>query len=239
MRRFYVPPPQISGMQAALSAEEARHLRDVLRLSAGTRVAIFDGEGREFLCEITALGKKGAELNIIEPVEPAAPESPLHLSLAAAITKGDKFDLVIQKAAELGVTRFQPLITARCEVKLKDSGRRMERWQKIIIEASKQCGRATLMRIDEPRPLAEVLANADTGKILFFSESGGTGIPAREKSDSITAVVGPEGGWESSEVDAARSAGAEIVTLRGRVLRAETAAIAIAAIIQHRFGDLS
>ena len=238
MRRFHVPQALIVGNQVSLSAEEIRHLRDVLRLSAGSQVHIFDGEGREFLADIGSITKKGAELNIIESLPPTAPESPLNLTMAAALTKGDKFDLVIQKAVELGVTRFQPLITARCDVKLKDPGRRQERWQKIVIEASKQCGRATLMGLAEPVALTDLLENEIKSRILFFSESGGEAMQMGGTLDSLTAVVGPEGGWEPGEIVAAKEAGAEIITLGGRIMRAETAAIAVAAILQHRFGDL-
>lgn len=237
MHRFYVPPINIGGSHASLSAEEARHLRDVLRLLPGSQVRIFDGEGSEFLCKITSIDKKGAELAIIDAVEPLAQESSLNLTLAPALTKGDKYDLVIQKAVELGVTRFLPLIAARCDVKLKDTGRRMERWQKIIIEASKQCGRAALVTLEEPIPLPDLLANETRNRIIFFSEAGGKAMPSEGNFDFLTAVVGPEGGWEPDELELASNAGADIVTLGGRILRAETAAIVLTALLQHRFGD--
>ena len=239
MRRFYAPPTAFDEARIILSEDETRHLRSVLRMKEGDEVRVFDGIGREFLCRIAAISRRTAELQVIDPVDPPASESPLHLTLAAAVTKGDKFDLVIQKAVELGVTHFLPLLTSRCDVRLRDEAKRLDRWNKVVLEASKQCGRATLMSVSLPTPLPELLAGAKNGKILFFSESGGSGLAELNSADRLTAIVGPEGGWDPAEIESAKSAGAEVITLSGRVLRAETAAIAVAAILQHRYGDLS
>ena len=239
MRRFYAPPDAFDGGRVSLSEEEARHLRSVLRMVPGDRVRVFDGEGLEFICEIAEITRRGAELRVIESAEPPAPESPLRLILAAAVTKGDKFDLVIQKAVELGVSHFVPLITARCDVKLRDVAKRHERWNKVVLEASKQSGRATLMPVDMPISLDDLLREASGGQLLFFSEAGGNSLGEIDSAGGLTAVVGPEGGWDPAEIEAAKRAKALVITLAGRVLRAETAAIAIAAILQHRFGDLS
>src|SRR5690606_14841827 len=130
MRRFYAPPDAFVGDRVTLTEEETRHLRSVLRLGPGERVRVFNGEGREFICEITEVSRRGADLKVIEPTEPPSPESPLRLTLAAAVTKGDRYDLVIQKAVELGVSRFTPLITARCDVKLRDVAKRHKRCEK-------------------------------------------------------------------------------------------------------------
>ena len=239
MRRFYAPPDAFDSGRVTLSEEETRHLRSVLRLGVGERVRVFDGEGREFVCEITEVGRRGSELQVIEPTEPPAPESPLRLCLAAAVTKGDKYDLVIQKAVELGVSRFIPLITARCDVRLRDVAKRHERWNKVALEASKQSGRATLMQVDMPVSLDELWRDAERGYMLFFAETGGGSLGEVESAGGLTAVIGPEGGWDPSEIEAAKGENVRVITLKGRVLRAETAAIAIAAILQHRYGDLS
>jgi 16S rRNA (uracil1498-N3)-methyltransferase len=122
-------------------------------------------------------------------------------------------------------------------VKLKDSSKKLERWRKIVIEASKQCGRASLMRVGEPLEFSEFIESA-TGTRVLFAERGGDSFSDFEPARKITAAVGSEGGWEDSEIERAREKGFQIVTLGGRILRAETAAIAIAAILQHRFGDL-
>jgi 16S rRNA (uracil1498-N3)-methyltransferase len=164
------------------------------------------------------------------------------LTLAAAILKGDKFDWVVQKAVELGVSRLTPTITARCDVKLKDSAKRVERWRKIVLEASKQCGRAKLMSVDEPAGFGESIdleESRDGSVALLFSERDGLPLSRISPAKLITAYTGPEGGWEDSELAAATERGVRIVTFGGRILRAETASIAVSALLQNKFGDMN
>jgi 16S rRNA (uracil1498-N3)-methyltransferase len=241
MHRFYIPKADDGGDGISLGADESHHLRDVLRLGAGDEVQVFDGEGGEYLCRVETIERKTATLSILEKIEPSAPESPLELTLASAILKGEKFDLVIQKAVELGVSRFVPLLTARCDVKVKDNDRKRERWQKIAVGAAMQCGRATLMTVDAPIGFSRFVEENRNRKQhnILFSERGGRGFADVPMSKKITALIGPEGGWDDRELDAARERGIAIVTLGGRILRAETAAISIAAILQHRFGDIN
>jgi 16S rRNA (uracil1498-N3)-methyltransferase len=238
IRRFYAPKENLSGEKIILSLEETRHLRDVLRLRAGEIVRVFDGCGREFSCEIETIEKKETVLKILEEAAPSAPVSNLDLTLAVALLKGEKFDLVVQKAVELGVKKLVPVTTKRTDVKLKDAEKKVERWQKIALEAAKQSGRADLMKIEFPASFSEFIKSADGAKILF-SEKGGESFSNLNAGQKITAVIGCEGGWEDSEIEAARGAGFQIVTLKGRILRAETAAIAVAAVLQHRFGDFN
>ncbi|MBX7173411.1 MAG: 16S rRNA (uracil(1498)-N(3))-methyltransferase [Pyrinomonadaceae bacterium] len=237
MRRFYAPPENFSKQNIVLSLEETRHLRDVLRLRAGEIIQVFDGNGKEFSCEIETIGKKETVLKIIEEIAPSAPESSLNLTLAIALLKGEKFDLVIQKAVELGVSKIVPLITKRTDVKLKDSDKKIERWQRIILESSKQCGRAKLMEITQPINFAEFIKLSEGTKILF-AERNGKDLTDFLFSEKIVGIVGSEGGWEDSELDLARENGVQIVTLGGRILRAETAGIVIPALLQNHFGDL-
>ena len=240
MRRFYAPKENFSGEKIVLAQEETRHLRDVLRLRAGDAVRIFDGAGREFSCAIEKIEKRETVLRILEEIAPFAPASGLDLTLAVALLKGEKFDLVIQKAVELGVKKFIPITTKRTDVKLKDADKKLERWRKIALEAAKQCGRADLMQLAEPLDFAGFLTSCPDGEnLLLFSEKSGERFETVEKSEKIIAVVGCEGGWEDAEIKLAKNAGFQIITLQGRILRAETAAIAIAAVLQHRFGDFN
>ena len=241
MRRFFAPPEHFNAETVQLSAEETRHLRDVLRLKTGDEAQVFDGDGGEFLCVITEVRKTAAILRVLERIEPTAPESVLDLTLAASVYKSDKLDLVVQKAVELGVSRFSPIVTFRGEVKLRDTAKRTERWRKIALEATKQCERARVMQIDEIVTLEDYIAAAgvDAGLRLIFSEKGGRAIPATAGSKKITALVGPKGGWEDSEIDLASERGFVPVKLGTRIMRAETAAITFAALLQHRFGDLN
>lgn len=241
MRRFYAPGENFTAENVTLGVEESRHLRDVLRLRAGETVNVFDGEGREFSCRIEQISKKEIRLEIIAETAAFAPESSLDLTLAAALLKGEKFDLVVQKAVELGVKSFVPLITKRCDVKIRDAReaeKKLERWRRIALEACKQSGRAALLKIELPTKFEEFLAAAEGTRILF-SERGGEKFSAIEEDKKITAVTGAEGGWEDSEIERARAEGFRIITFGGRILRAETAAVSVTAILQHRFGDLN
>ncbi len=238
MRRFYAPVENFRTGGVTLSSDETRHLSDVLRLGVGDEVSVFDGRGHEFRCLISVIYRKSSELSVIEETAPMSPESPLEITLAATVLNGEKFDLVVQKAVELGVITFLPLHTVRCEVKLKDAVKRLERWRRIALEATKQTGRATLMQIAAPIAFDDLVADGDFQNRILFSERGGTNFSTISASTQITALIGPKGGWDDFELDTARSNEVDVVTLGGRILRAETAAIAITAILQHRFGDL-
>lgn len=236
MRRFYAPTENFNERNVTLGLEETRHLRDVLRLREDAEVHIFDGEGKEFSCRVEKIAKKETELLILREVLPTAPESNLDLTLAVAHLKGEKFDLVIQKAVELGVKNFVPLNTIRADVKIKEGEKKLLRQRKIIIDANKQCGRAALMQISAPVDFGKFIADAEGAKILF-AEKDGESFSSVKNPKKITAIVGAEGGWENSEIEAAREKGFQIITFGGRILRAETAAISITAVLQNQFGD--
>lgn len=249
-RRFYAASSAfaLDEQKVLLSAEESRHLRDVLRLQCGDEVYVFDGEGHEYRSLIAEIGRGSTKLDLIEQVEPAHPESPLDLTLAVAFLKGEKFDLVVQKAVELGVTRVVPVVSARADVRIRsaeEAKRKTERWQRIALESAKQCGRARLMEIDAPIAFESLISRpARDGKLrLIFAEHDGASLAGlvtslQARPAEVTALVGSEGGWADEEIAQARSQGWEILTLGGRTLRAETAAIAVAALLQHAFGDL-
>lgn len=246
MRRFYAPPENFRGDKITLDSEQTKHLRDVLRLRPGENINIFDGEGKEFSCVIEEIGKRETALKIVAETNPRAPESSLDLTLAVALLKGEKFDLVLQKAVELGVTRLVPLQTRRADVRLKDAReieKKLERWRKIVSEAAKQCGRAKLMQIENPQSFEKFIEkssspNSNNETRVLFSERGGETFSEIKAGEKFVAVIGSEGGWEDSEIEFARANNFQIVTLGGRILRAETAAISLAAILQNRFGDL-
>jgi 16S rRNA (uracil1498-N3)-methyltransferase len=239
-RRFFAPPSAFNFNKhvVTLTSDEARHLREVLRLKAGDEVQVFDGAGREFRAVVSQARREFAELEIGDEIEPPKPESPLQLTLAVALLKGEKFDLVVQKGTELGVNQFIPLITRYADIRLRDDGdaaKRVTRWQRIALEAAKQCGRAVVPEITTPVPFESVITE---GSCLMFSERDGRGLNTDLKTDNVVAIVGSEGGWSDEELDHARAANVPIVTLGGRVLRAETAAIATAVLLQHLYGDL-
>ena len=249
-RRFYAPPVAfaLDDQTVSLSADEARHARDVLRLQPGDEVYVFDGAGKEFRCAVREFVRDGALLDVIEEVDPARPESLLDLTLAIALLKGEKFDLVVQKATELGASRIVPVATSRSDVRIRngdEAKRKVARWRRIALEAAKQCGRARLMEIEEPLGSNALIDRpAEAGELrLMFVERNGTSLAEAARnppsgSAKVFALIGPEGGWADEEIELARKGGWQIVTLGGRTLRAETAAIAIVALLQHRWGDL-
>jgi 16S rRNA (uracil1498-N3)-methyltransferase len=245
-RRFHAPPGafNLEEQTVTLAADEARHLRDVLRLKAGDEVYVFDGAGREFRCAVVNTTRDSAELRIVSEAEPAKPESHLQLNLCIALLKGEKFDLVVQKATELGVTGIVPLITRYADIHLrdeKDADKRVARWQRIALEAAKQSGRAFVPEVSKPVSFeAVVVGTKDADLRLMFSERGGGTISeiAGRAVKAITALVGSEGGWSDEEIERARAHDFHVVTLGGRILRAETAAIAVTALLQHLLGDL-
>lgn len=239
-RRFFAPPSafNFSKRIVTLTADEARHLREVLRLKAGDDVQVFDGEGREFRAVVSQARREFAELEIGDEIEPPKPESPLQLTLAVALLKGEKFDLVVQKGTELGINRFIPLITRYADIKLRDeadAAKRVTRWQRIALEAAKQCGRSVVPEVTLPVEFAHIIHQ---NPCLMFSEREGQALNTDLRMDLVTAVVGSEGGWSDEELDQARTAQIPVVTLGGRVLRAETAAITAAVLLQHLYGDL-
>lgn len=245
MRRFYAAPDNFQANEITLGLDETRHLHDVLRLSEGERVQVFDGDGREFLCEIARIEKRATRLIVVETIVSKSPESKLDLALGVALLKGEKFDLVVQKACELGVSKIIPLVTKRCDVRIRDAAdaeKRVERWRRIALEAAKQSGRAQLLLIEAPVDFETFLESAaakKNEKFVLFAETGGESFAQIEATEKLTAIIGAEGGWENAEIEAARIQNFQIVTFGGRILRAETAAIAIAAVLQHRFGDFN
>lgn len=249
-RRFYAPPGAFdeNARTATLAGDEARHLRDVLRLTRGDEVFLFDGVGKEYRCVVSEVERTSSSVKVIEEVEPASSESPLKLTLAVALLKGEKFDLVVQKATELGVTQIIPVKTTRADIRLRDNAdadKRVARWQRIALEAAKQSGRAVVPAVTAPAEFLSLIVDSQLRDVrrIMFSERGGA--PLADVLDQNTAsslamiaLVGSEGGWTDEEIVAARESGWRIVTLGGRTMRAETAAITVSALLQSRFGDL-
>lgn len=235
-RRVYLPPGQIAGGRARLTAGASRYLRGVLRLRPGDEVEVFDGSGGAWR---GTLGE-GDELALGPRRE--APRPGARIWLAFALAKGEKGDLVVQKATELGVERLLPFAAERSVVRL-DSRRaaaRTVRWRRIAAEAARQCGRADVPAVDAPVPLAAALGAAPAEfRLLVFHGAGGE--PLAQAASTPAAghllVVGPEGGLAPGEVEACLAAGGRLASLGPRVLRAETAAMVAVALVQHVAGD--
>ena len=153
-RRFFAPPSAFNfGKRTVmLTADEARHLREVLRLKPGDEVSVFDGEGKEFRARVAQARREFAELELEDEIEPARPESPLKITLAVALLKGEKFDLVVQKATELGVVKIVSLITRYADIKLRDesdAAKRVARWQRIALEVLHRFAREAIFEPED------------------------------------------------------------------------------------------
>jgi len=258
-RRFYAPPDSIDGSIATLSADETHHLMHVLRMTPGDPAFVFDGCGNEYKCSFRSFKDTYAQLEIEGVALNDIVESPVDLTLAQALAKGEKFDFIIQKATELGVSRIVPLLTRYGDVRVDDekTSRRVERWRRISLEALKQCGRRKLVEITAPSTISAFIAGASSsptqkadslpsdsnGTLLVFSERGGVALaealPKAPKSSALVAFIGPEGGWSDEELELLKKFGCKSVTLGPRVLRTETAAIVAVTLIQHSMGGLS
>ena len=238
--RVHVRPEAVSGTRVVLDAEEARHLRRVLRLRVGDVVRALDGRGRELTVRLTALGARSAEGEILDSATPAR-ESPLHLTLAQGLPKADKLEIIIRMSTELGVTAVVPLLTSRT-VPLGEGRGRRDRWERVAREAAKQSGRAVVPTIAAPQELAAWLAARDpTGLLVCLWERETAPLAERlpaARPARATVVVGPEGGLAEEEVAALEAAGAILAGLGPRVLRTETAGPVAVALLQARWGDL-
>jgi 16S rRNA (uracil1498-N3)-methyltransferase len=232
--RFYYPAAMRSGDSVELGGEEFHHAVRVHRSRAGEEVELFDGRGKGFVGRIDTIGKTSARIEILDPAP--SRELTLELTLCLALIQPDKFELVLQKGTELGVHRFVPLITDRAEVRPERLNPKRERWEKLVLEAAKQSGRASLPALDGPQTFASAV-HRDSLRIVFDAEAEPTPLPPTVESLSL--FIGPEGGWSDEELALASEAGCAFRRLGPRRLRAETAAIAAVTMAATRFGDLS
>lgn len=233
MRRFFVDEKTICGDEVTLSGSQVHHLHSVLRLGVGQTIELFDGTGCVYLTEISVVSKNRIEGHIINRHMESGTSS-FPLTLGMGILKGKKMDLVVQKATELGVDSLIPLATRYCE-QGKSMDRRRGRWQRIMLEACKQCGRATPMHIAPGIPLQELDITRYHYPVLCWEQEeeaiispGYFSVPG-----SILLLIGPEGGFHNSEIRWAAEYGVRMTTLGSHILRAETAAIAGVGIIQY------
>jgi 16S rRNA (uracil1498-N3)-methyltransferase len=226
--RFFVASP-ISGDLAALTGDEARHLVAVMRGKVGDEIVVFDGSGAEFTARVTAVGKHAVELAIGERRE-ISRELDFSFTLAVALPKGERQKWLVEKATELGVTKLVPLLTERGVA--QPTAAALERVRRTVIEASKQCGRNRLMEIAPPAVAAtEFFDAAPAAATRFIADPSGQSIAeisARDTAEKF-AAIGPEGGFAPAELAEAQTAGWQAVSLGSRILRVETAAIALAA----------
>jgi 16S rRNA (uracil1498-N3)-methyltransferase len=240
--RIYVPQPLRPGREVELPIQAGEHLARVLRLDRGHPLRLFDGSGDEYEAELASLAKRSVTARVLESAEAEDRESPLRITLAQGIARGEKMDWILQKATELGVARIVPVVTDRTEVKLdaERAERRVAHWEAVVASACEQCGRSRLPEVGEPMKLADWAAalDDDAGQRLALDPQGDLSPRNLARSAHATLVVGPEGGLSSHDLATLKAADFQGLRLGPRILRTETAGLAAIAAMQAILGDL-
>jgi 16S rRNA (uracil1498-N3)-methyltransferase len=239
--RIHVPVPLRSGSSVTLPESAAQHLQKVLRLGAGDPITLFDGSGRDFEGVVEVAARTGTTVRV-GPGHAVNRESPLSITLLQGISRGPRMDTVMQKATELGVTAIQPIQAARSVVRLDEerSQTRLEHWQRIVISACEQCGRSIVPVVRPVCTLDAALAALLAGTVcITLDPAGESGLASRLGNGRLIALaVGPEGGFDETEIGLLVRAGFRGLRLGPRILRTETAPLAALAVLQYQGGDL-
>ncbi|MFH1624270.1 MAG: 16S rRNA (uracil(1498)-N(3))-methyltransferase [Pseudomonadota bacterium] len=246
MPRFFIEKDRIRNNVAIIAGEEVKHITRVLRLGVGDKVILFDDAGWEYSATIKGGNSRELKGDILKKFLPQR-ESPLQIVLGQGLPRLSKMDLIVQKGTELGVSEIVPFHSSRSIPRLTEGklAKRVERWQKIAREATKQCGRNLIPHICPPVDFAEILTRDLGGslKLVLWEEGGGVGLKeildTNQGKKGFFILVGPEGGFIANEIEKAREAGFHPVSMGSRILRTETASISILSVIQHRYGDLN
>lgn len=239
MHHFFVTPQQISGDKIRIEGGDVNHMKNVLRMKLHEKAEISDGESRTYLCEVEAYEEDVAVLHILEEME-ADTEPASKLYLFQGLPKSDKMELIVQKAVELGVYQVIPVAMKRSVVRLdnKKAAKKADRWNSIAESAAKQAGRSRIPEVTMPLSYNEALKMAEELDVtlLPYELAGGMEVTREvirqiKSGQSVGIFIGPEGGFEPEEVDAAVSMGAKVITLGRRILRTETAGLATLAVL--------
>jgi 16S rRNA (uracil1498-N3)-methyltransferase len=222
--RFYINCPLHEG-PVVLQGPEAHHLAAVCRVRPGDQVCLFNGDGRQYPAQVQAVARRSVTLQVVAVQAPGR-ETGFRLEVAAPLPKGDRAQFLVEKLTELGATTFVPLQTQHSIIHPREA--RLEKLARYVIEASKQCGRNTLLRVAPPADWASYCRRGDLPDIKILAHPGGDEVSWPPGQDVVVAV-GPEGGWTEAEIEPAREAGWRLVSLGPRILRIETAALVLAA----------
>lgn len=258
MSRFFVDSSAVDRENGTITitGEDVKHIKNVLRGTAGDKLEVCDQEGTDYTAAIKILEKDSVIAEIISS-KPNKTEPPVNITLYQGVPKGDKMEYIIQKCIELGVFRIVPVMTERTVVRFgsdKDAAAKAARWQKIAQEAAKQCDRGIIPKVEAPVSFkaALKLASGSDLKLIPYEEETEGSLRSMLSSFShkhdcgddaakpeISLFIGPEGGFAQNEVKDAKEAGFASVTLGPRILRTETAGVAVIAIIMYELGDMS
>ncbi|MBB5264526.1 16S rRNA (uracil1498-N3)-methyltransferase [Catenibacillus scindens] len=245
MPRFFVKPDQVDDTSIVITGNDVNHIKNVLRMRCGEEVSVSDGQGKDYFCTIESLDKDQVCLHI-ENSWDSYVELPAKLYLFQGLPKGDKMDLIVQKAVELGVFEIIPVVTARTIVHLdpKKAPKKVERWQSLCESAAKQSGRGIIPTVAPVTSFKDALNRASHMDAVIMPYEQAKGMDAARKAvremnnkKNIGIFIGPEGGFDPSEVSMAQEAGAVPMTLGKRILRTETAGLAVLSILMFELED--
>lgn len=236
LSRFFIDAPLSLG-QHELPEAQAHYIGRVLRHAVGDAVQLFDGSGQEYLGTLIEVGKKTVRVELREQLAGQA-ESPLRIHLGQGLSRGERMDWAIQKATELGVAEITPIVSERCEVRLKDerADKRLAHWRQVAISACEQCGRSVLPIIHAPQTLSEWRTSVQADLKLVLHPVAAP-LESHARPHSLAFLIGPEGGLNEAEVEQAKAAGFHAARLGPRVLRTETAPVVALAVAQQLWGD--
>ena len=244
LRRFFVPKGSLRARNVTLGPDLAHRLGRVLRLRRGDHVVLTEGGPREYEVQLTAISPHAAT-GVVLREQPAPLEPDVAITLYQSLIRANRFDLVLEKCTEIGVSRFVPITAARSQLQGngEPSSARSERWERIVIEAAEQCGRGRLPQIEQPLPFEEAVRNARGTKLLPYEGERKQPLGRylrglSRRPDTVSLFIGPEGGFEDAEVSFAREAGAVIVSLGPRIMRSETAGIVASALTLEALGEM-
>ncbi len=244
MTRFYVPQPRIEKGMMRVEGSEVRHIRRVLRLKTGDEIVVFNGSAKEYQGTIVKEGPSSVVI-MIQNIYSSQRESHLEITLAQSLLKGDKMDYLVQKATELGIKEIVPFFSSRSVPSLEKSRRviRHHRWERVAVEASKQCGRGVVPKIEPLQDYSEMLktASPDSLRLILWEREGKRlkeALEGSKEKKKIFFIIGPEGGLSQEEVEHAKRNGFTPVTLGRRILRSETASLCLLSILQYEWGDM-
>lgn len=235
LSRFFIDAPLALG-EHALPEASAHYIGRVLRLAVGAAVQLFDGSGQEYRGELIEVSKKAVRVRLLETVSGMA-ESKLQIHLGQGLSRGERMDWAIQKATELGVTQITPIISERCEVRLKDerADKRLAHWRQIAISACEQCGRSVVPVIHPPQLLSDWLQIEADLKLVLHPVA--EPLASHATPETLAFLIGPEGGLNDAEVEQAKMTGFQPARLGPRVLRTETAPVVALSVAQQLWGD--
>jgi 16S rRNA (uracil1498-N3)-methyltransferase len=245
MYKFFVHRDSFYNDTAVIEGDDVKHIYKVLRLEAGEQVSINDCQGKEYLGQIEDVSKTKVIVKLIEEL-PVNNESPVNIYLYQGLPKSSKMDLIVQKATELGVKEITPVITERVVVKSElGEFKKVDRWNRIALEACKQCKRTLIPIINTPIEFEELMSNLGAMDLIVVPYENQTGFGIKNLTAqikhtlrNIAIIIGPEGGFEEEEIERLKASGAYIVTLGPRILRTETAGFVCTSLLMYELGDM-